>query len=142
MRDREINKRRRIYWQGNGKRVLVLALGGMAAGFVNGLLGAGGGIVLVIVLSALLPRDKEGARSVYANALLVMLPLSCLTLFNYVKGGALEGVAEKAIGNDLVLGAVIGGVVGGLLLGRVKGRMLSRLFALLTIVSGIMMLTR
>ena len=132
----------RVTWRKNGRRLLTLALGGTLAGFFNGLLGAGGGIILVITLSALLPKDGEGARSVYANALLVTVPLSCLTLFNYFRGGALVGVPEGAISVWLILGGIAGGALGGLLLGRIRSGALGRLFALLTVVSGIIMLTR
>lgn len=143
MNKTKINKKRRAaLWQGNGRRLLFLTLGGALAGFFNGLLGAGGGIVLVLTLSSLLPKDGEGRRSVYANALLVMLPLSCLTLFRYIRGGALSGAPENAIALPLVIGAVLGGISGGILLGRIKGRPLKLLFALLTLVSGIIMLTR
>ena len=137
-----ISKRARAYWSGNAKRLFWLAFAGVLAGFCNGLLGAGGGIILVLVLSHLLPDDSEGARSVYSNALLVMLPLSALTLTRYISGGALE--AEQMGGRtvSVLLGAMAGGVLGGILLGKLRGRGLKRLFALLTLVSGIIMLVR
>ena len=71
----------------SGKSVAVVSIGGLLAGFFNGLLGAGGGIILVLAFSAALPDDEESRQSLYANALCVMLPLSLLTLATYAVRG-------------------------------------------------------
>lgn len=136
------NKRASVYWRGNALRLLCLVGAGFLAGFCNGLLGAGGGIVLVLSLSALLPSDSESVRSVYSNALLVMLPLSALTLSRYISGGALssETVGYRTV--SVLLGAVAGGVIGGIVLGKLRGRGIKRLFAVFTLISGIIMMTR
>ena len=67
------NQRAKAYWRGNAARVLLLMGAGLLAGFCNGLLGAGGGIVLALSLGAMLPKDSESVRSVYSNALLVIV---------------------------------------------------------------------
>ncbi len=136
------NKQAFIYFGASVKNIAILLLGGFIAGACNGLLGAGGGIVLVLVFSALLPKNDESSRSIYANALLVMLPLSCLTLYRYVAGGDLALENGGGGGVSLILGAIFGGVLGGIFLGRFKTRFLNKLFALLTLISGIIMLTR
>ena len=136
------SKRWRAYWQGNGVRIVCLLGAGLLAGFCNGLLGAGGGIVLALSLGALLPKDSESVRSVYSNALLVMLPLSALTLTRYIGGGALAPEAMGINSYSVLLGALFGGAVGGIILGKLRGRGIRRLFAILTFVSGIIMLTR
>ena len=137
-----MESRERVYWRGNAKRVFWLVSTGALAGFCNGLLGAGGGIILVLSLGFLLPDDSEGARSVYSNALLVMLPLSVLTVTRYISGGALEAEAVGSNTISVLLGAMAGGVLGGILLGKLRGRLLKRIFALFTLVSGIIMITR
>ena len=137
-----ISGRVRAYWKGNAARLLILLLAGSLAGFCNGLLGAGGGIVLVLILSVLLPDDSESVRSVYSNALLVMLPLSAITLTRYISGGFLTAEPMGGKTFSVLLGAMAGGIIGGILLGKLRGRGLKRLFALFTFVSGIIMLTR
>ena len=136
------SQRAKAYWRGNAARLLFLAGSGLLAGFCNGLLGAGGGIVLALSLGAMLPKDSESVRSVYSNALLVMLPLSALTLTRYIGGGALEAEAMGIKAYSVLLGAAFGGVIGGILLGKLRGRGIRRLFALLTLISGIIMITR
>ena len=60
---------------------VLLVLGGILSGFVNGLLGAGGGIIIVFILSKLL--KESDSRDVFANAICVMLPLSALSCLIY-----------------------------------------------------------
>ncbi len=53
---------------------ILLVVGGLFAGFVNGLLGAGGGIIIIYLLSALL-RERASGRDIFANSLYVTLGL-------------------------------------------------------------------
>ena len=133
-------KRYAVFLKRGSPIFFALLIGGFAAGFCNGLLGAGGGIILVFLLSHLLPEDGEGAKSVYPNAIVVMTAISCLTLVRYINAGALsEGMEEPVL---VFVGASIGGLLGGALLQKIGGRALKRIFALLTVVSGVLMITR
>lgn len=111
---------------------------GVLAGFVNGLLGAGGGILIVFALASRLGYGEENSRDLYANALCVMFPISVLSCIRYARAGhlSLEGFGIYA------LPAVIGGVVGGILLGKVRGSVLKKLFGALVIYSGILLIVR
>ena len=121
-------------------RLWIIVIGGVLAGFFNGLLGAGGGIAVVLALSFALGRDEETCRSIYANALCVMLPLSVLTLITYARRG---GLAQGFLGEDyfwVLLGGTAGGILGGIVLGRLRSSMTDSLFAILTVASGVLML--
>ena len=135
------SKRAFVYFGKSAKNIMILLIGGFLAGLCNGLLGAGGGIVLVLVFAKLLPKNDESSRSIYANALLVMLPLSCLTLYRYVSGGT-SIMGDNGNGASLIFGAIFGGLLGGVVLGKFKTGLLNKLFALLTLISGIILLTR
>lgn len=115
-----------------------LALAGLLAGFINGLLSAGGGIVIVLALSKLLGDTLEHKNDVFANALCVMLPLSLFSCLLYALKGNLitEGFGVFA------LPAILGGAVGGALLGKLKAAFVKKLFAALVIVSGILLIVR
>ncbi len=129
-----------------GHAVLFLIVLGAAAGFVNGLLGTGGGIVLVYVMrryTKLYPTQSaltsnKAQRDVYATALSVMLPVSVFSAFHYVRAGALDFSAFS----PMLMPSVIGGVLGGWLLDKLRLSWLKRLFALLVLVSGILMIIR
>ena len=110
----------------------LLALG-LGAGFINGLLGAGGGILIVFGLSRLLRGKIRDPRSVYASAIAVILPLSILSAIQYFRQGSLELITLSY----LILPAIIGGAVGALLLRRLSPAALSRVFAAVVLLSGI-----
>ena len=111
---------------------------GFLAGAVNGLLGAGGGIIIVYGMAYALREKECDLRDFYANALCVMLPISAFSCVRYAARGNL---ATDGMGR-YVIPALIGGFVGGLLLGKIKVDALKRLFAALVIYSGIVLIIR
>ena len=137
-----VSKRIAAYSRGVFGPLALLAVGGLLAGFCNGLLGAGGGIVLVLLLSRVLPQNEESSRAVYANALCVMLPLSLATLLRYAERGVFSPSFAGELSSPYLIGAVAGGVFGGILLGNTRNSRLRKLFALLTLASGVLMITR
>lgn len=116
------------------KAAPILAFG-VGAGFLNGLLGAGGGIVIVMGLSLLFGKKLADPRAVFASAIAVMLPLSLLSAFQYIKSGNMVGDGVSF----LVVPAVLGGALGALLLRRFSPGVLSRIFAAVVLVSGVVM---
>ena len=126
--------------------VLFLALLGSLAGFINGLLGTGGGILLVLLFSLSAERAKHGKsisfpmarRDIYANALSVMLPVSIFSATQYARAGALD---LKAF-SPMLLPSLLGGVLGGILLDRLKVSWLRVLFSVLILISGVFMILR
>ena len=113
---------------------ILLVVGGLFAGFVNGLLGAGGGIIIIYLLSALL-RESASGRDIFANSLCVMFPLSIVSCVVYFSRG---GIDLSSIG-VLLLPAILGGILGGFALSRVNTSLLKQIFSLLVIVSGVIL---
>ena len=109
---------------------------GFFAGLLNGLLGAGGGIILVRGAEKVLPREYHDGRDVFANALAVMLPLSAVSAIAYVIRGSVHGLEF----GSFVLPAMIGGAVGGLLLAVIDTRLLRLIFSALVVWSGFTMI--
>lgn len=114
---------------------LAILMLGLGAGFINGLLGAGGGILIVFGLSRLLRGKVRDPRSVYASAIAVILPLSILSAIQYFRHGSVD--LNMAVA--LILPAIAGGAVGAWLLRRLSPALLSRIFAAVVLVSGITM---
>ena len=112
-----------------------LLLGGLAAGFLNGLLGAGGGIVIVWILEKAIGDVARDSRDVFANALAVMLPISAVSTVTYAISG---GLPTEDITRFLIP-AVLGGLVGAFLLDKISTAAVKTLFCFLVILSGIMM---
>ena len=113
---------------------LPLAVGGLFAGFANGLLGAGGGIITVYLLSSLL-KDRVSSRDIFANSLCVLFPVSLVSCLVYFSRG---GIKVPSLGLFL-LPAVVGGVIGGFALSRINTAFLKKIFSLLVVISGIIL---
>ena len=117
---------------------LKLAVAGLLSGVVNGLLGAGGGIIIVFAVSRLLSEQLSNKNDVFSMALCVMLPISLVSCVIY----ALRGHMSMDGFGIFLIPAIIGGVIGGLLLGRLKAAFMRKLFAILVIISGILLIVR
>lgn len=113
----------------------VLLFGGLAAGFLNGLLGAGGGIVIIWILEKAMGDITRDSRDIFANALAVMLPISAVSTITYAISGSLptEDITR------FVLPAILGGLFGAFLLDKISTAAVKTLFCFLVILSGIMM---
>jgi uncharacterized membrane protein YfcA len=121
-----------------GGKTARLVTFGLLSGLVNGLLGAGGGILIVFGLAPLIARNSEDRRDVFANALCVMLPVSAVSAIRYCLGGMLDVEYIP----EIILPAIIGGIVGGILLDKLKENVIMKLFAFLVIYSGLAMIVR
>ena len=129
----------KIFSEGKVKlKIAVLIIFGALSGFINGLLGAGGGILIVYALNYALKGSDIDNRDIYANALCVMLPISAMSCIRYAFAGNIstEGFSVYAIP------AIAGGIVGGFLLSRLKASVTKKLFAALVIWSGIILIIK
>ena len=117
------------------KTVLPLLAIGFAAGFTNGLLGAGGGIIVVMALRMIFEKKGVSEHSYYTTAIAVMLPLSLLSAWRYRAAGHLPPISFS----HLILPSLLGGALGALLLRRIAPQVLRRIFAAAVLISGIIL---
>ncbi|MBE6538888.1 MAG: sulfite exporter TauE/SafE family protein [Ruminococcaceae bacterium] len=122
---------------GSNAKFTLLALGGLAGGLANGLLGAGGGIIMTFVLEKAM-EDEIERRDIFANVIAATLPISLLSTAIYAGKGNIS--TERF--SSFVIPAIAGGLVGAFLLSRISTVWLKRIFALLVIWSGIYMVMR
>ncbi|MBO7310856.1 MAG: sulfite exporter TauE/SafE family protein [Clostridia bacterium] len=115
-----------------------LLLVGVAAGMLNGLLGAGGGIIVVYAVTRFKLCEHGDKNGAFSTALCVMLPVSVVSCIIYAVRGhtSLQGFGV------FILPAVIGGALGGIFLGRIKPDILKKAFAGLIVISGIILIMR
>ena len=108
------------------------ALGGFAAGIVNGLLGAGGGMIVVPML------EKSGLDSVksHATSVAVIFPICVLSAALYLIRGSVS------IGQTLpyLPWMVVGSVLGAWVLPKFNKTLLRRIFGILMIWAAVRML--
>ena len=115
--------------------LLPIFLFGTLSGTVNGLLGAGGGVILLLGLRRTLRRRHVNTHRLFSTVTAVMLPLSALSAYRYYRLGALAAPLPAS----LLFPAILGGALGALLMRRMRARLLSRIFAGVTLLSGILM---
>lgn len=112
---------------------------GALAGLVNGILGAGGGIIATYYLSKALSDEEKGENGVFANAVATMLPISIFSLGAYLIGGYIK--VDSSLISLLPSGA-IGGIIGAFLLTKLQFKIVKLIFSVLVIISGAMMILR
>ena len=95
------------------RRVLLLALTGILAGFFSGLFGVGGGIVIVPLLVILLHYQQRRASGTSLSAI---LPTAIAGSLGY----AINGDVDWVVAGCLAAGAIIGSIIGTALLARIS----------------------
>ena len=105
-------------------------LAGLGAGSVNGLFGAGGGMVLVPLLTGL--TDLREAE-VFPSSIAIILPL-CLVSLSVT---ALDNGLDFALALPYLMGSALGAVPAGLWGRRIPVKWLHRLLGLLILWGGI-----
>ncbi len=110
---------------------------GALAGAVNGLLGAGGGIIITYYLAHALNDEQKSENGVFANAVATMLPISVVSLVLYLLRGYIR-VDDGLL--SLLPSAIIGGIIGAFLLTKLKLKTVKLIFAFLVTLSGFFMI--
>lgn len=88
------------------KRIMLTALAGACAGAVNGLFGAGGGMVLVPLLLMLTDLEEE---EIFPASISVILPICLVSLLT----GAAQNALPWAAAAPYLIGSAAGGVLAG-----------------------------
>ena len=114
---------------------LFLALGAVAAGFLNALVGAGGGIVLYFLFAALYGTDAKENLILSSASVLFFCAVS---LFFYPA----DAMADLSTVLSVGIPAALGGLCGAYLLQKISTDAAQKLFAALILISGILMLIR
>lgn len=120
-------------------RIALLSGCGFAAGIVNGVLGAGSGVLIVYALQAALGKTLTDSRDIFANATAVILPVSLFSVISYFFHDTMPPAAQ--LGRYMLPG-VLGGLCGALLLGRLPEVTVKRIFGGVILLSGLIMLVR
>jgi hypothetical protein len=108
------------------------ALLGLAAGFVGGLFGVGGGVVMVPGLVLLVSMDQHRA---HATSVAVIVVAAAASLVPF----AVEGAVDLPTAGWLVIGAMTGAYVGARFIARIPAVWLARAFVAITTVAAVRM---
>jgi len=114
------------------KKLHILLFGALI-GIVNGLLGGGGGMIVVPVLTKFFNFSQKEAQ---ATALFVILPISIASSIIYITHNSINFASSWPV----ILSIVVGGAGGALLLNKLNNKVVRVIFIGLILVSGFMML--
>lgn len=114
--------------------VLILLGIGLIAGFLSGLIGIGGGIVIVPVLVYVLHLSQRQAQG--TTLFMFLLPVAAMSVYNYYKAGQIN-MKFAAI---MACTFIIGGYLGSKTALTIDTRLVKQIFAVTIIAIGIKML--
>ncbi len=115
-----------------GKKGVVSAIIGFVTGFANGLFGSGGGTIVVPAMERFLKIEPHKA---HATAIAIILPLSVLSMFIYLKNGDIDWLNVILVS----AGGMVGGFVGAKLLNKVSDKWLHKIFGAFMIAAAVKM---
>ena len=107
-----------------------MTVSGVFVGAINGLFGGGGGMIAVPILSIVL---KKPTKISHATAILIILPITVVSMVVYLIKGYFEPVETVVVG----AGVVVGGLLGALLLGKLKSKVIGLIFSALMFIGGV-----
>jgi uncharacterized membrane protein YfcA len=86
--------------------IILLLLIGLAAGFMSGMVGIGGGVVIVPMLVYFLAFDQKLAQG--TTLFMFMFPIGILGVINYYKNGSIDIKTALVIMSTFIIGAYFG----------------------------------
>ena len=113
---------------------LLTVAAGLAVGIVNGLLGAGGGMIAVPLLKKLGFSQKQA----HANAVAVILPITVLSAALYL----IKGYVSLADSFVFIPGGLLGSLIGTYCLKKISPIWLKRIFGGFMVYAGVRLLLR
>jgi uncharacterized membrane protein YfcA len=114
--------------------LLVLLTVGLAAGFLSGMVGIGGGIIIVPVLVYFLGFSQHQAQG--TTLFMFMLPIGILGVMNYHKQGYVDYKTALIICTTFILGSFFGSKLAISL----DQKLVKQIFAVILVLLGIKML--
>lgn len=113
---------------------LKIALTGISIGVVNGLLGAGGGMIAVPMLKRLGLSQKQA----HTNAIAVILPISVLSAVLYIY----KGYVNLSDAYIYIPTGVVGALLGTYCLKKIPAKWLKKIFGGFMVYAGIRLLLK
>lgn len=101
---------------------------GFTIGVLNGMFGAGGGVMAVFFLEKFLNTEPKKA---HAAAVLIILIVTPVSLFFYIK----NGYADYRTALWAALGGVAGGLLGAKILNKINDNILHGVFAVFLVIA-------
>ena len=112
------------------KNNIKLWLIGIFTGILNGFFGSGGGSFLVPILKNFEITEQKSA---HATSVAVIMMMSVVSAFFYLKGGVLDFNITLWVG----IGGALGGIIGAVFLKKLSGNVISKIFGVFLIIASV-----
>ncbi len=112
----------------------ILLLVGLFAGFLSGLIGIGGGIILVPVLVYFLSMNQKLAQG--TTLFMFLFPVGILGVYQYYKGNSIDYKTAGVMAITFIVGSFLGGKTAM----AIDTKMVKQIFGGMIILIGIKML--
>lgn len=112
------------------RNLWAIVIAGFCAGAVNGLLGAGGGMILVPMLTML--TDLE-PREIFPSSISIILPICLVSLAHT----AVHGTIDLSTASPYLIGSAVGGLLAGIFGKRIPVSWLHKGLGLLIVWGGV-----
>ncbi|MBR4890026.1 MAG: sulfite exporter TauE/SafE family protein [Clostridia bacterium] len=114
------------------KKLLTCIIGGVTAGFFNGLFGSGGGTIIVPFLEKFLELEPKKS---HATAILIILGFTSVSLIFY----GFSKTLDFPLALKVSIGGVLGGILGAKLLAKLSSGTIHKIFGLFMIIASVRM---
>ncbi|MBR2500514.1 MAG: sulfite exporter TauE/SafE family protein [Clostridia bacterium] len=113
-------------------KIWVSIIGGLIAGFLNGLFGSGGGTLVVPFMTELLGVSVKKA---HATAILIISAFTVVSLIFY----GMNSMLDYKLALYVSAGGVVGGFLGAKLLPKISDNVIRKIFGAFMIIASIRM---
>lgn len=114
----------------NKKQKMLSVFTGVSSGFLNGLFGGGGGMIVVPMLGAI---NGFEAKNSHATAILIMLPFCVLSGLFYSSSVKVNLTMLLCC----TIGVICGGILGAIALKRLASKWVRIIFAIAMFIAGV-----
>ncbi len=125
------------FYKKSFKNFILTASIGVAAGFVNGFLGAGSGIILLWMLHKANPSAvPEATRDNFGSVVGIVLLLSTVSAVMYSDNGMVDAGSLFVF----IPSGIVGGLLGAHITDRINTQILKLTFSVIIVIAGINMI--
>ncbi len=90
----------------NMNTIIILLAVGLVAGFMSGLVGIGGGVIIVPILVYFLHQNQKMAQG--TTLFMFLMPIGLLGVYNYYKEGQIDYKSALIMASTFIIGSYLG----------------------------------
>lgn len=114
------------------KQTLILLSVGLGSGLINGLFGAGSGLLLVPLIKLVTKLEDKKVHATTLSCVMLMCVVSSVVYF-------VNGQVDYGLTLWCLIGSLCGAIIGTFVLQKLKNKIISLMFSGVLVIAGVMM---